>query len=409
MTRNDNRWSQSQFLYLGHSDLSMLILNLSVVFPPASQYGGTPVTAYSVAKAMLHQGHEVFAICTGDPKTDGSLLLDTETEWEGVPVIYCSRRRHPIPFYSPALQRQVASRAATYDIAIIRSSWTHTGPAASWECRRRGVPYLAYPEGNFDPWALRRGRWKKALFWRLFDRRFFEGAAAIVALTQSEAESIRRMGLTNRVEVIPNGVDVDAFADGFSRVELEERLPCIEGRRLILFLGRIHPIKGLPNLIAAFRQIHSQFPDALLVLAGPDERGHQKELQQIIEHDNLAEAVVFSGPVSGKTKIGLLRNSELFVLPSYSEGFPVAVLEALACRLPVVLTKDCHVPEVAAAGAGIEVDVAPSEIAEALVFLLSDDQARAEMGTNGYQLALKRFSWDRVAQKTIDLCAELIR
>ncbi|MEM4204673.1 MAG: glycosyltransferase, partial [Candidatus Methanomethylicaceae archaeon] len=225
----------------------------------------------------------------------------------------------------------------------------------------------------------------------------------------SEADNIRRMGLTNRVEVIPNGVDVSDFECGLTREELEFMFPKIKGRTLVLFLGRIHPKKGLLNLVIAFKKVRSLYPDVILLIAGPDERGHKREVEECVRQEGLNEDVLFLGPVSGELKVGLLKNSDVFVLPSYSEGFPVAVLEALACKLPVVLTKYCNVPEVAEAGAGIEVDISPYQIANAIIILLSDHKMRKQMGENGYRLVLERFNWDRVAKMTINLCSEVIR
>ncbi len=384
----------------------MKILSVSAVFPPAWRYGGPAVTAHAVAKAMIRQGHHVFAVCTAD-KSDSSFVLDTKTEWDGVPVIYCSRKASPIPFYSPSLQKEVASCVAAYDVVIIRSSWTYVGPAASRECLKAGIPYLAYPEGNFNPWAWRRRRLRKALFWHFFDKRYFQQAAAIVALTGAEADSIRRIGLTNRIEVIPNGVDVRRFANGITRRQLEEKLPQIRSRRIVLFLGRLHPIKGIAALVTAFKWVRAQHADAILVVAGPDENGYRKKLEHQAYHEGLLEDTLFLGLVVGDLKVGLLRHSEVFVLPSYSEGFPITVLEALASHLPVILTKNCHVPEVAAAGAGIEVDTSPRQIANALSALLSDDSMRVQMGENASRLAAKRFSWNRVAKMTSELCSQI--
>lgn len=356
---------------------------------------------------MIQQGHEVFALCTGS-QAEGSPVLDRETSWDGVQVVYCSRELGWLPFYSSSLRKELAARMAHYEIATIRSSWTDVGPATSRACRQWHIPYLAYPEGNFDPWALRKSRAKKAVFWALFDKAFFRGASAIVALTRFEAGNIRQMGLTNRIEVIPNGIDASRFVEGATREELEEMFPRMKGRALILFMGRIHPKKGLVNLIMAFKQVHSHYRDALLVIAGPDNWGHKKQVELCIQQQSLNDHVLFTGPVIGKTKVGLLKNAAIFVLPSFSEGFPVVVPEALVCRLPIILTQNCHVPDVAEADAGIEVDTSPSSLAGAISTLLLDDHVRFQMGERAYGLAVERFNWTRVASMTIDLCQDIL-
>jgi glycosyltransferase involved in cell wall biosynthesis len=266
---------------------------------------------------------------------------------------------------------------------------------------------LAYPEGTFDTWPLRQKRLKKFVFWHFFDHGYFSNASAIVALTKSEAESIRQMGLRNRLEIIPNGIEVSDYAEGESRDALERRFPKLIGRLWVLFIGRIHPKKGLAQLVLAFAQVIQHYHEALLVIAGPDEREHRREIEVLVQQHGLSNHVLFTGPVLGKEKVGFLQNADIFVLPSHSEGFPMAVLEALACGVPVVLTKGCHVPEVAEAGAGIEVDIDPCQIAIAISSLLSDDTARRQMGRNGRKLVCERFTWERVARETAALCEEL--
>lgn len=386
----------------------MKVLNVSVVFPPAWQYGGPPTMAHVMAKKLIAQGHYVFTLCTGDCRTDSSPVINEITEWDGVPVIYCSRERSLIPFYSPSLRREAARRVADYDAVKIHSSWTYIGPAASVECRKRGIPYLAYPEGNFDSWALRRGRFKKAIFWQLGDKRFFSHAAAVVGLTKHEVQCIHSMGIATRIELVPNGVDASEVCNGCSRRELEEIFPSLRSRPIVLFLGRLHPVKALPELIRAFSLVHRQHREAILVIAGPDEGGHQRVIEQSIRDVGLMGHVLLTGSVSGTTKVGLLRAAEVFVLCSFTEGFSRAVLEAMICGKPLVLTKMCHIPEVTDNRAGIELDdVSPREIANAISNLLSDDQSRAQMGQNAYRLVADRFSLDRVASMTADLCRDI--
>jgi len=270
------------------------------------------------------------------------------------------------------------------------------------------VPYLAYPEGTFDRWPLGQKRLKKSVFWHLVDHRYFSNASAIVALTKSEAESIRQMGLRNRLEIIPNGIEVSDYAEGESRDALERRFPKLRGRLWVLFIGRIHPIKGLAQLVVAFARVHQHYPEALLVIAGPDEKGHRREIEALVQQHGLSNHVLFTGSVLGKEKVGLLQNADIFVLPSYSEGFPLAVLEALACKLPIVLTANCHVPEVAESCAGIEVRNSALELEKAICELLSDPLMRKQMGENGYRLVQERFTWDRIASMTTHLLVEVI-
>ena len=215
------------------------------------------------------------------------------------------------------------------------------------------MPYLAYPEGSLDPWTLRYGYLKKKIWWHLGEHSYLQGAAAIVALTGAERDHIRSMGLTNRIEVIPNGIHLSTLEEMAGRSELEDKWNRLRGKRWILYLGRLHPKKGLDLLIPAFAMLSRRFHDHVLVIAGPDEGGFSKQVQKMVEDFGIRERVLLTGPVYGKIKIGLMKGADAFALTSYSEGMPLAVVEALGCGIPVLLTQACNVPEVAEEGGGI--------------------------------------------------------
>ncbi len=356
----------------------------------------------------MSRGHQIFAITTGDVKKNHCPIIDEETRYDGVRVIYCSRRRFWLPFYSPRLKTEVSARVSDYQAAIIRSSWTSVGPTASAVCRTKKVPYLAYPEGNFDQWCMRRSFIKKKLFWQLLDKKYFAGAACVVALTKFEADSILRMGLSNRIEIIPNGIDSAEYVSGQSRGQIEDQYPQLKGRRWILYLGRIHPKKGLLNLVQAFGSIKQKHPDAFLVFAGPDDGNYRRIVEHVVYCNDLTNDVLFTGQILGRLKIGFLMHSYLMALPSFSEGFPITVLEALSCGLPVVLTPGCHVPEIASERAGLEVENSPDRLAEAMRVLLDDEACRNDLGLNGRRLFNERYSLKNVTSMTLELLNDLI-
>jgi len=387
----------------------MKILNVSVVFPPAKGHGGTPITAHSCAKALIKLGHDVFTICTGDLKNDGSPVIDEITEWDEVPVVYCSKRLGIMPYYSSSLRKWVADMASENEIASIRSSWTYIGPVASKECRRKRVPYIAYPEGTFDKWALQRGRFKKWLFWNIWDRKYFQSANAVVGLTKYEVESIRSMGLSTRTEHIPNGIDIENYTRPVNRNIIDEQFTQLKSNRFVLFLGRLHPIKGLVQLVLAWSKIYKKIPDCKLVIAGPDD-GEMKKIIGIAKENNIIEHILLTGEITGKIKLGFLQNAELVVLPSFTEGFSITSLEAMACSRPLLVTKACHMPEIVQYRTGYEMpNNKPEIIAHNLLFMLSDNVALNEMGQNAFSLVSNMFTWERVGKMTADLLTDVLR
>ena len=324
------------------------------------------------------------------------------------PYVRCCKKWGPAPpFWSPELRMQVRWRATRHDIALIRSCWTYVGVSASRECRRAHLPYLAYPEGSLDPWTLRYGHLKKKIWWHLGEHSYLQGAAAIVALSGAERDHLRSMGLTNRIEVISNGIYFSDLKEMAGCSELETQWEHLRGKRWILYLGRLHPKKGLDLLIPAFALLSRRFPDHVLVIAGPDE-GEAKQVQKMVEDFGIRERVLLTGPVYGKIKIGLMKGADAFALTSYSEGMPMAVLEALGCGIPVLLTQACNVPEVVEEEAGFVVPPAVEKISQALGEIIRDDRLRQEMGRKAKQLAKSRFTWDRVVLQTVALCRDIL-
>ena len=195
-----------------------------------------------------------------------------------------------------------------------------------------------------EPWALQNHRWRKELYARLVERKNLKRAFCLRALTETEALQYRSFGFRGRIAVIPNGVD---FPVRHNPELLLSRHPELRGKRVVLFLGRLHRKKGLDLLISAWRTVASQSRDAHLLLAGPDSDGTLAEAKSAVTNHGITSSVTFSGALNDDLKISALACASGFVLPSRSEGFSAAVLEALASGLPAVITSHCNFPDVA--------------------------------------------------------------
>jgi glycosyltransferase involved in cell wall biosynthesis len=232
-------------------------------------------------------------------------------------------------------------------------------------------------------------------------------ATRLVALTDAEVASYRALGVETPSVVIPNGVDVSAYRTE-PRGDYVGRLGIADDRLVVLFLGRIHPIKGADRLLDAFARICADHPSAVLVMAGPDEWALEAGFRARTAAPDLAGRVVFTGMVSGADKLDLLARADLFCLPSDAEGFSVAVLEALASGTPVLLSPGCHFPAVEAQGCGRVVDSAPDALAPALRELLADRAALREMGERGRAFVSRDYSWETITDRTLDAYLEAI-
>lgn len=340
---------------------------------------------------------------------------ETLPEWPpGLPEILPARRFGPV-LWGKNLPRHLEK--ATPDLVHTHGLWGQ--PSVVVGSRRASqLKRVVSPHGMLDPWALGNGRLRKKLAMLLFERRCLRKADCLHALCLSEAQSIRALGLRNPVAIIPNGVDLPA------RVIGEEKS---KGCKVLLFLGRLHPKKGLPNALEAFAQMQSEQDGATghqvwqLVVAGWDQGGHQEELEGLCRELGLSFAktsveehlaardrapdtggegaqVVFTGPAFGEEKDRLLRHANAFILPSFSEGLPVAVLEAWAYELPVLMTEHCNLPEGFAAEAAFLLGTDVQSIAAGMRELLqTSPEALQRVGANGRQLVEKQFTWPQVA------------
>jgi glycosyltransferase involved in cell wall biosynthesis len=260
----------------------------------------------------------------------------------------------------------------------------------------------------FDPWILNRSRWKKRLVHWLFEDANFRKVNLWRALTTKEAAQIREAGIKAPIVVTPNGLRLEDYTkptDPTAPIETP-LVPALKktGPRL-LFLGRIHPKKGIDLLLAAWGKSRHLRKDWELVIAGPDEGGHLAQLQQLARGEQ-GERVIFTGPVTGGKKNALLHSADMFVLPSRSEGFPVALLEAMACELPVVATRECNCPEVGSAQSGWECDASVESMTTALQDALrASESERKARGQNGRRVVETRYALPRVASTLLEACA----
>ncbi len=287
---------------------------------------------------------------------------------------------------------ELASTITCADVLHVHGLWQLHSTVCTIVARRVGVPMMISAHGMLEPWALNHKRWRKRIYGALVEGRNLRRADCLHALTQEEAAACRRFGLRNPVALVANGIETPPAA---TPAAFLSAFPALDGRRLVLFLGRIHRKKGLDRL---FRAWHEAQPAAHLVLAGGDCEGTEAALRALASELGIAGQITFTGPLYGDLKWSALAAAELFALPSYSEGFSVAVLEAMAMGLPVLLTTACHFPEAVASGAGWQAGPEAGALARVLgeTLALAPDALRAA-GERGRTMAATRYSWTGIA------------
>ena len=299
------------------------------------------------------------------------------------------------------LRHDFGAEVRAADGLHIHGLWEVQSQISASFAKAAGKPYVLSAHGMLEPWALAQRALKKRVYAALIERSNIEGAACLHALTVAEAEDYRRLGSRRPIAVIPNGVQLPRVVD--TSIFLEQ-YPSLRDKRIVLFLGRLHMKKGLDILLDAWRAISLEVKDAVLVLAGPAEDSVKKDLVERCRARGTTDTVVFTGMLDDKMKWSALSAAYCFVLPSYSEGLSVAVLEAMGMGLPVIISDRCHLPEVERSGSGWVIPARLADLSGALTKALEISPASvSEIGTRGRHLARTRFSWPIVAGQMAEL------
>jgi glycosyltransferase involved in cell wall biosynthesis len=282
--------------------------------------------------------------------------------------------------------------------------WMYQGRLVNQLRDELKVPVIIHPHGMLEPWALNRSGWKKKIVGALWEYENLRRATCLRVTAESELESVRRFGSKVPVAVIPCGIDVNDYDHLPSREDAATVLPQLGGRRVLLFLSRVHPKKGLMRLLKIWKRLSAEHPEWLLAICGPDEVGHTGQLERAVEELALGDAVVFCGALFGEAKLAALSLAELFILPAFSENFGVAIAGALAARLPVITTKGTPWHGLEGNGCGWWADNEEQAIEDALreALPMGAPQLR-EMGERGREWVRCDYDWDLIGDQMLSV------
>lgn len=354
----------------------------------APRYGGPAYSVSRLALALTAAGGQV-GLWSADDSVMDTPLLATDA----------SIRRLAGPLGAALEQFRP-------DCVHDNGLWLAHNHRLAHHCRQLGLPRLISTRGMLEPWARRHKKWKKDIAWLAYQRRDIRTADSLHATATQEAENLTRLKLGVPVQMIPNGVDIPR----------PRPVPASGGSRTALFIGRLYPVKGLPLLIEAWNRVR---PGGWrLVLAGPDEAGHRAELENQIADCGLHSVVSFAGPVEGGAKEDALFGADLFVLPTHSESFGMAIAEALAHGLPVLTTMGAPWPVLtepapgqswAGPGMGWRTAISVDGLAEGLAQATAQDVSTlCAMGARGRAFVAAEFGWEQVARQFLATYAAIV-
>lgn len=372
----------------------MRVLHVVPSYIPAWRYGGPIRSVHGLARSLARRGIDVHVFTTNvDGDRDSDVPLGRPVDLDGVKVWYFTSDRLRRLYYSSTMKAALREQLGGFDLVHAHSIYLWPTWAAARQAERARVPYLIGPKGMLIRDVIRRkSKWLKRMWILAIERRSLRRAAAIVVTSRRELEELQHFDCGDTPAVlIANGVDPpeeSADAPGPPAPGEPPRL---------VFLGRVNWEKGLDRLLPALIHV----PDAQLIVAGNDEENYTGRLQGIAERCGVLDRVRFVGEIRGEDKWNLLRSASLVVLPSYSENFGIAAVEAMVVGRPVAVTPEVGLADaVRETDSGIVVDGRPEVFGPALRELLERPDRLRELGRNAYDAARERFTWDSIAERT---------
>ena len=359
--------------------------------------GGPAVSVPRLASALAALEVET-TVATLDYAIHGPQSPVPGARLSSVPADLLARR---LRGWSPRLARAIAA-LARQGAGVVHNHglWLFPNLSARRAARAADVPLVISPRGMLDDWSLRRSRVRKYVAWNLFERENLVSAKLYHATSDGEAHSIRAAGFAQPIAVVPNGVDVPDPSGIAPRGVLERRHAALGQRHWLLFMSRLHPKKGLVELVRAWEGLARRFPQWQLLVAGPEPDGHGARVRALVASLGLSDRVTFAGMLGGEEKACALAHSGLMVLPTHSENFGIVVAEALAHGTPVMTTRAAPWEELGRRNCGWWIEDSGEALRTALseALALAPEELR-EMGARGRLLAAERYAWERVAQE----------
>ncbi len=314
--------------------------------------------------------------------------------WNDIPIKLFT----PLFFlYSNNLKKELMSSCA--DIYHQEGLWRYSNLLMSVWTRKTGKPVVCTPHGMLDPFIIKKQGKLKRIISNLFFQKNFDSVSCYQALCRKELEDIRNYGIKQPIAIIPNGINLPEASKVYSKTDTKKHL---------LFLGRLHEKKGVDLLLNAFALIYRQTPDLVkdwhVDLVGWDHENCRIKLERIVEKYSIQNYVTFHGGLYGEDKERMYATCDAYILPSHGEGLPMTVLEAWSWKKPVLITPECHFPEGYEVDAAIKIEDNIDSVRRGLetLFTMNDSELKAK-GENGYNLVRNQFTWDKSAQKLIQI------
>ena len=391
----------------------MKILHVAHFFIPCLSAGGVVNASYQIASKQA-EDNDVKVLSTDSCKErlkfpDGRYDVDVD----GIRVDYFKNLSNRFkmatmldtPFSAPF---RIRNEIKDYEIVHIHEHRQTLAIIASHFARKNNIPYIVQAHGSVLPFFQKEGL--KNLFDKVFGFKILHNAACVFALTEVEKEQYLKMGVDeDKIEIVPLGINLEEYENLPDYGRFRSKFNISDDDKLILFVGRIHEIKGLDLLIDSFNDLIglNENKDIKLAIVGPDD-GYLTELEDKIRMYSLEDNVIVTGPLYKEEKQEALVDCDLFVMPSKYESFTTSGLEAMACSKPLVLTKNNHIHDWVDGNCGLACDDDKDSLRSAIEKLLFDEDLSKTYGENGKRLIKERYDWDIINKQILDIYEKLL-
>lgn len=388
----------------------MKILQVTNFFKPSWESGGPARVAYEISKKLIERGHEVTVYTTDGFKWRIDVEKNKPADVDGIKTYYfrnlssyLTRKMNlPIPYYLPIVARRTLR---DFDMIHIHEYRTVLAIVVHHYAKKYGIPYILQPRGSIPRASKSK---QKKLFDALFGRAIIKDASKIIASSKLESDQYWDVFPDlegEKIVHIPNGIDLETYQNLPKKGEFRKKYSIAEDEKVILFLGRIHKIKGIDILIEAFSKLKEELQGVKLVIAGPDD-GYLDRLKLMVDKLSIEDDVIFPGPLYEKEKSEAYVDADVFVVPSKYESFGNVVLEAMAHNTPVVVTNSCGVSEWLSSAEIINPTV--DSLYVKLSEILKKSKSENLKSKRRMKKDVEKFSWETIVDRIESIYYEIV-
>ncbi|WP_462315838.1 glycosyltransferase [Methanobrevibacter sp.] len=378
----------------------MNILHVVPSFAPCFSHGGVVNASYQIAKKQVENGHDVCVYTTDSCDERLKFKDNYDVDIDGIRVFYfknlSNNFKNKLTIDTPvSLIGHLKKTVSDFDIIHIHEHRHSLAIATHRYAKKNSIPYVLQAHGSVLPFFQKEKL--KEVFDKLWGFDILHDASRAFALTEVEKEQYLKMGVSkDRIDIVPLGIDINEYNHLPDEGKFKSKHGIGSEERVILFLGRIHEIKGLDLLVKSFARISED--DVKLAIVGGD-YGFKEELENLIETLDLTEKVIFPGVLTGENKIEALVDCDIFIMPSRYESFTTSGLEAMACFKPLILTKNNHIQTWVKDNTGLVCEFDEEDLSNCIETLLNDKSLCERFGNNGRKLIEDKYDWDKVSKQ----------